>query len=145
MASWKPPEFVMEKILIPFFNTLELYKCWLWTRGYGLGWEHFEVIVLEWWWLLCFEKREMECVCVGGKILKPMQTHIFKFQSLKFGCLAIESLRMQDFNEWGGRGHINRAFNVHTLFRDKHECITVWFIKTNTPSSLCNQALHSLT
>jgi hypothetical protein len=74
----------------------------------------------------CALKREKWSVYVlEGKILKPVQTHIFKFQSLKFGCLAIESLRMMQDSMNGGRGHINRAFNVHTLFRDKHECVTV--------------------
>lgn len=71
------------------------------------------------------KERNRVCVCVGGKILKPMQLNIFKFQSLKFGWfghLVVED--MQDSMN-GGRGHINRAFNVHTLFRDKHECITV--------------------
>jgi hypothetical protein len=46
---------------------------------------------------------------------------ISEFKIWVFGHLVVEDAGL---NEWG-RGHINRAFNVHTLFRDKHECITV--------------------
>jgi len=102
LASWEPPEFLVEKILIPFFNTLKHYKCWLWTRGYGLGWEHFEVIVLEWWWLLCFEKREMECVCVGGKNPETYANSYFQIWEFKiwvFGYWVVEDAGL---NELGG-------------------------------------------
>jgi hypothetical protein len=105
LASWEIPEFLMEKKLIPFFNTLKIYKCWLWTRGYGLGWEHFEVIVLEWWWLLCFEKREMECVCVGGKNPETYANSYFQISEFKiwvFGHWVVEDAGL---NEWGEGTH----------------------------------------
>jgi len=74
----------------------------------------------------CALKRAKWSVCMCWRENpETYATHIFKFQSFKFwvfGHLVVEDAGL---NEWGGRGHINRAFNVHTLFRDKHECITV--------------------